>query len=83
VALDLRGAALHPDGADLELEAVMGGIAVVLPTGWRVTVDQTSSGGAIDLDLPDPETLPGDAPTLRIRAVARNGGIAVGSRDEQ
>jgi hypothetical protein len=83
VALDLRGAALHPDGADLRLEAVLGGIAVVVPSGWRVTVDQEVSGGAVDLDLPDPDSVPEDAPELRILASAHNGGIAVGVRDEQ
>jgi hypothetical protein len=79
VALDLRGAALHPDGADLRLEAVMGGIDVLVPDGWQIDVDEQVSGGSVELHVP--ESGSAGAPTLRITAVVRNGGITIGGAD--
>ncbi len=37
--LDLTGATPAPEGVRLELRAVMGGINVIVPPGWRITVE--------------------------------------------
>lgn len=76
--IDLREAQLDSRGAELTLETTMGGIEVRVPPGWRVEMD--TSGvmfGGVDLRVP-PEDAPSDsAPTLRVLATARLGGITV------
>jgi hypothetical protein len=36
IELDLRDATLDPAGARLEMQVVMAGIEIIIPTGWRV-----------------------------------------------
>ena len=79
--IDLREAQLDPSGADLHLDATMGGIRVGVPSTWRVEVD--TSGvvlGGVDQHLASAGDPDEDAPCLRIRASARMGGIVVGPR---
>jgi hypothetical protein len=79
--IDLREAQLDPEGADLRLDATMGGIRVGVPAACRVELD--TSGvvlGGIKLTAPSDGVARDDTPTLRIRASARLGGIVVGSR---
>ena len=82
VSLDLRRASLGPDGADLMLQTTLADVEVIVPASWRVEVDQVVSGGAFELDLPEMDGLPDDAPTLRIRSVTRIGGGLVTSTRE-
>jgi hypothetical protein len=72
VDLDLRGTALPPEGATLELVSVFGDVNVLLPMGWRVQV----AGPVILGDLED-RTLgaPAHAPVLRIRATVVLGDV--------
>lgn len=72
--LDLRRATIV-DGATLRLRAVMGGIDVIVPTGWRVEVATSAFMGGID-NRTDPDADP-DGPLLLIEALAVMGGIAV------
>jgi hypothetical protein len=73
--LDLRGATLDPAGGDLEVRTIFAGTNVVVPEGWRVSVDGPAIFGANSARTgPEPE--PG-APELRIRALALFGGTSV------
>ena len=77
IAVDLREAQLAP-GAHLEVGSLVGGIALRVPTGWRVEADVQSLGGGVAVDVPEPEDA--DAPTLRISGFSAFGGIAVGAK---
>lgn len=75
--LDLRQAELHPEGAQIETFAAFGGIDVIVPRGWRVTVSGMPLFGAfednIDKSVP-PE--PG-SPPIRVSGVVLFGGVEV------
>lgn len=75
--LDLSEATLDPDGAHLDLDVLAGGLKVTVHPGWRVYVVEEVSGGGIDIDLPDPDSLPADAPMLTIQATIRAGGVLI------
>ena len=75
--LDLRDAVIDPSGADLRLRACLGGIQVVVPDTWRITVEPTVIGGGVELSVAAEEDLPHDAPSLRVEATAMLGGIHV------
>jgi len=77
VAVDLREAQLAP-GAHLSLHSVLGGIAVRVPTGWRVESKAQALGGGVEVNVPEPENP--DAPTLTVDGFAAIGGIAIGAR---
>lgn len=79
VELDLRGAQIV-DGATLELRAVLGGIAVAVPVGWRVEVRQSAVAGEV-VNETRPDEAPDDAPLLVIDAATYFGGIAIGVKD--
>jgi hypothetical protein len=80
VDLDLRGAGIV-DGAMLELRAVLGGISVTVPGGWRVEVRQSAVAGEV-VNATEPDEAPDDAPVLVIDAVAWFGGIAIGVEEQ-
>jgi hypothetical protein len=77
VDLDLRGAKLDPAGAELVVEAYLGGVQVRVPNEWRVAVEAPSTKGAVEAKVAQPDDLPEDAPKLRVKAIARLGGILV------
>lgn len=77
IAVDLREAELAPD-AHLTVHALLGGIAVKVPEGWRVESSVRALAGGVDVRTPaqdDPE-----APTLRVDGLAVLGGIAIGGK---
>ena len=77
IDLDLRDAMLDPRGATLDLNAVMGGIQVVVPEGWAIDLDADAVAGRVDTNVTPVEDLPGDAPRLRINATTRMSGALV------
>ena len=81
VDLDLREAVLDPAGASLELSATWGGVDVKVPPAWRVLVEHRAVMGGVDARVTPPEELPDDAPTLRVEATARLGGVAIRAAD--
>ena len=83
VNLDLREATLDPAGADLRVEAYVGGVQVTVPNTWRVPVEWEAVMGGVEANVPEPDGLPEDAPTLRIDAVARVGGLMVTAEKEE
>ncbi|HEX5859614.1 MAG TPA: DUF5668 domain-containing protein [Microbacterium sp.] len=77
VTLDLRGARLAPGGASINATAAFGGIEILVPRGWRITIRSTPIFGGAE-DKTDHRTPPADdAPTLRIDAVCVLGGVEV------
>ena len=77
IAVDLREAQLAP-GAHLEVGSLVGGIAIRVPTGWRVESDVQSLGGGVAIGVPEPADP--DAPTLRLTGFSAFGGVAVGAK---
>ena len=74
VDLDLRDATLDANGADLVLRSTMGGVQVTVPDGWAIALDEDTRAGEFEVDVPDADDLPENAPQLRIHAVTRMGG---------
>lgn len=77
IAVDLREAHLAPD-AHLEVGSLFGGIAVRVPTGWRVESDVRALAGGVAIDVPEPAEA--DAPSLRVSGFSVLGGVAVGAK---
>lgn len=77
IELDLTDATPDPDAAAVDVLAVMGGVEVTVPETWVVEVEQEVVAGGVDVRVPDPETLPSDAPRLTIRVRAYMGGVEV------
>jgi predicted membrane protein len=73
--IDLRDAELPPEGADLEANATLGGIEVIVPTSWRVEVSGSPFLGGIDNRTARPADP--NAPVLRVKANAFLGGVDV------
>jgi hypothetical protein len=79
IDVDLTEATLAP-GAHLRLNALLGGISIRIPAGWRVESSAKALLGGIDVrtrDADDP-----DAPTLTIDGLAAMGGIAIGAKKD-
>jgi predicted membrane protein len=77
--LDLTEATLSAEGAHVELDVAAGGVQVTVPADWRVYVVEHVDKGEVDIDVPDPETLPKDAPILTIQVEVKAGGVAIRS----
>ena len=78
IAVDLHGARLAAEGAHLDLHALNGGIAVKVPSGWRVQSSLKALAGGVDVRVPEPEDP--EAPTLTLDGFAAFGGVAVGAK---
>jgi hypothetical protein len=79
IRLDLREAELAP-GARLSVHALFGGIAVIVPTHWRVDSTATGLNGRVEV-----HTAGGDfpeAPALAVDGMAVFGGIAIVGKEE-
>ena len=76
IAIDLREAELAPR-AHLSVNALLGGIAIRVPAGWRLETNLHAAAGGVDVraGTEDP-----DAPTLTLDGIALLGGIAVGAK---
>jgi predicted membrane protein len=78
VDLDLRQARLAATGATLTATAVLGGIEILVPPDWRVSMGGTPVLGGIE-DARDlrPERIDETAPVLSIDAMAILGGVEI------
>jgi hypothetical protein len=76
--VDLRGAALDPGGAILELSAMFGGTQIVVPAGWRLRSRVRSVFGGTQVEL-DEVGLDDGAPVLEVRGFVLFGGARVTS----
>jgi hypothetical protein len=73
---------LDPAGARLVLECTLGGLAVIVPADWAVTVEEVLvGGGEVRIDVTDPDDLAATAPRLRIDLLTRLGGSQISTRD--
>lgn len=77
ISVDLRRATLAP-GAQLTLHTLFGGIAIWMPTGWRVESKLRAVAGGVDVRAPEPEDPA--APMLTLDGRAIFGGISVGAK---
>lgn len=77
--LDLRGATLASDGADLRIRAIFGGVQIIVPTTWRIESESTSIFGGVADQTDAPEDPA--APVLRINTMAVFGGVAISNDD--
>ena len=75
--LDLSGATLSSEGAHIDLDVMAGGVQLTVPDWWRVYVVQHVDKGEVEVDVPDPETLPADAPILTVQADVKAGGVVI------
>ena len=73
--IDLRGAKLHPEGANLDLTAAFGGIEISVPEDWKLNMTGLPIfGGWSDKTRRHGDTA-ASGPTLSVRCVAAFGGI--------
>lgn len=77
VTLDLRQATPVPEGASVNATAAFGGIDVLVPRGWRISVRSTPIFGGLHDKTDHSQPLAPDAPTLHIDGVCLFGGLDV------
>ena len=75
--LDLTHATPAPDGAFVEVTAAFGGVDVIVPAGWRVTMTGLPVFGGFENKTRHQGELPANAPRLDVRAVVLFGGAEV------
>ena len=77
ITLDLRNATPAPGGASVNATAAFGGIELLVPRGWRISVRSTPIFGGLE-DKTDHAVAPADdAPVLHVDAVCVFGGVEV------
>lgn len=74
--LDLRQAHLD-DGASVDAFAMFGGVDVLVPQGWRITLTGLPIFGGYEDKTTGDGALPPDAPILTVNATAMFGGVSV------
>jgi hypothetical protein len=77
ITLDLRGARPDPGGAAINATAAFGGIDILVPKGWRLSVRSTPIFGGLEDKTDHSEPPAPDAPTLHVDAVALFGGVEI------
>jgi len=77
IAVDLREAKLAPH-AHLSVHALLAGIAIRVPPGWRIESNVHALGGGVAIDAP--YTDDAEAPRLVLDGLVLFGGVAVGAR---
>ena len=75
VELDLTQATIV-DGALISIRAIMGGVDIVVPEGWRVETTTTVFMGGVD-NKTNPDFEPESAPLLVIDVTAVMGGVDI------
>jgi len=77
ITLDLRGAQPAPEGASINATVAFGGIDILVPKGWRISLRTTPIFGGVE-DKTDHSVTPSeDAPVLHVDAVCLFGGIEI------
>lgn len=74
--LDMRHATLAEGGAEIDATAILGGVDLIVPRDWRVTVRGTPILGGVT-NRAEGSGLPHDAPQLRVDALAILGGVEI------
>lgn len=77
VTLDLRDALPAPEGASINATAAFGGIDILVPKGWRISVRSTPIFGGLEDKTDHSQAPAADAPTLHVDALAVFGGVDI------
>lgn len=77
ITLDLRQAQVLPAGANIDAIAAFGGIDILVPHGWNVSISGLPIFGGYEDKTRHDGALPEDAPTLTVNAVCLFGGVSV------
>ncbi len=77
INLDLSDAALHPEGAEIDIQVMAGGVNLEVPADWRVEVAEQLTAGDVAVSVTDPEQLPSDAPLLAVTVGGTAGGVNI------
>lgn len=77
ITLDLRDARPAPEGASINATVAFGGIDVLVPKGWRVSIRSTPIFGGVEDKTDHGAPLADDAPELHIDAVTVFGGVDI------
>jgi hypothetical protein len=83
VDIDLRQALLDPEGASLDVTIVAGGVRVLACKSWRVEVEKSTAGAAVQIETPDPDSLPDGAPILHVKATTIAGGLVIANAESE
>jgi predicted membrane protein len=75
--LDLHAAQLAPEGARLQATTILGGLTIVVPRGWRVTISGLPVFGGFSDKTTASGPAPEGAPHLQVDAVCLFGGVEV------
>ena len=76
VTVDLREAALSPEGATIHVQAALSGITFLVPAEWAVSCDLDAICSGVSDDRRAP-SLAGPRPRLRIAGMVVAGGLSV------
>lgn len=78
LALDLRQATLAPEGGRLEVQAIMGGVEILVPPSWSLRVNPAHVVmGGIDHPRRVMQAGPDERPVLELSMLAVMGGIEI------
>ena len=77
--IDLTGLPPSPDGVDVSVRTLMGGVAVRVPTGWRTWWSYRGAMGGVGADDGIQRVTDPAAADLRVRARAVMGGVGIES----
>ncbi|MDF3065656.1 MAG: hypothetical protein K0R38_1257 [Polyangiaceae bacterium] len=78
VTVDLREAALSPDGATIHVQSALSGIDIIVPHDWDVVCEVgTVWAGVHGERFPPPSRGPGATPRLRVTGMVVAGGLCV------
>ena len=77
VTLDLRGARPVPEGASVNATVAFGGVDILVPKGWRISVRSTPIFGGLEDKTDHSEPPAPDAPTLHVDALTVFGGVEI------
>jgi hypothetical protein len=77
ITLDLRGARPAPKGASVNATVAFGGVEILVPKGWRISVRSTPIFGGLDDKTDRSEPPAADAPALHLDAVSVFGGVNI------
>ena len=77
ISLDLRDARPAREGASVNATVAFGGIDILVPRGWRISVRSTPIFGGLEDKTDHSQPPPDDAPVLHVDAVAVFGGVNI------
>lgn len=77
ITLYLRDAVPAPDGASVNATSAFGGIELLVPRGWRVSVRCVLIFGGVEDKTDRAQPAADDAPALHVDAVCVFGGVEI------